>query len=203
MKTAVKYSTFIILLIAIIAIFEIVFSPSPAQAAHYNSYTTLSMIYNQGDCYSMQGMAVYGDYIYSAKINSDTDASAVIAKTHRTSGSTSYLTNASSGTKYFSILGHANDLEVAPVGGTTTMFVTSCDYRRRHPNLLRWYFRIPRGQRLRNPDDQIRSLFLHRQDRHQPNQRYHPPDAAIHHRYCRRQHQRYFQKPVQLLTSRL
>lgn len=96
-----------------------------ASAAYYTGYSTLANIYDQGDCPSMQGFAVHGDYLYSAKINATTEASAVIARTHRTSGTTSFLTNGSSGSTYFTNLGHANDLEVCTVVGLTTMFVTT------------------------------------------------------------------------------
>lgn len=94
-------------------------------AASYSGYTTLARIYDQSDCPSMQGFAVYDDYLYSAKVNTTTETSAVIARTHRTSGSTVYLTNSATGTKFFTNLGHANDLAGITVVGVSTLFVTT------------------------------------------------------------------------------
>ena len=74
------------------------FSPSAEAASQvYTGYTTLAMIYDQGDCYSMQGFGLYGNYLYSIKINGESNASAVIAKTHKDTGSTAYMTNSLSG----------------------------------------------------------------------------------------------------------
>lgn len=116
----------LLLIIALLLTFIIPVIPATdVQAASYSGYATLASIYDQGDCPSAQGFAVHGDYLYSAKVNTTTETSAVIARVHRTSGSTVYLTNSATGTKYFTNLGHANDLSVATIVGLTTMFVTT------------------------------------------------------------------------------
>ena len=60
----------------------------------------------------MQGMSVHGNYIYACKIDGDTEASAVVARVHKDTGSTTYLTNASTGSIYFSDFGHGNDTDL-------------------------------------------------------------------------------------------
>ena len=52
---------------------------------HYGNYETLSMIYDQGGCYSMQGMTVDSQYTYCAKINGS-DSSAIIMRTDKSTG---------------------------------------------------------------------------------------------------------------------
>ena len=126
MKFSLKKLAAVLICLVLAAVLTVGLTPTGVQAAHYNSYNTLSMIYNYNGCYSMQGMAVYGNYIYCAKIDSDTDALAILTRTNRTTGATDYLYNGSSGSTTFTNLGHANDLAVGPVVGTTTMFVTTC-----------------------------------------------------------------------------
>lgn len=73
----------------------------------------------------MQGCCSDDTYIYTAKINGTTEKSTAIARTHRETGATTFLTNSATGTYYFSQLAHANDLDIADVGGVTTMFVAT------------------------------------------------------------------------------
>ena len=112
--------------ICLLMIAALVCLPQPAKAAGsvYGDYTTVARIYDQGDCFSMQGFGIYGNYLYCIKANTDTNASACIAKVHKDTGATSYLTT-SSGTKYLTYLGHANDLDLVNVAGVATMFVTT------------------------------------------------------------------------------
>ena len=93
-----------------------------AEAAVYTSYTTIAKVPTQSPCTAMQGMDVDGTYVYCAKVNSD-DTSCVIARVHKDSGALTWLTNSATGTKFFSQLGHANDLAVCTINSVKTLFV--------------------------------------------------------------------------------
>ena len=92
-------------------------------ARNYGVYEDVAYVYDQGSCPSMQGMSVHGSYVYACKINGDTETSAVVARVNKDNGSTNYLTNAATGSIYFSDFGHGNDIEVETLGGVTTLFV--------------------------------------------------------------------------------
>ena len=96
-----------------------------AEAAHYSGYGTVAVIQNQGDCYAMQGCDSDDTYIYCTKVNTETETSAVIARVHKDTGATTFLTNSATGTYYFSQLAHANDLEVVDINGVKTIFVAT------------------------------------------------------------------------------
>ena len=74
------------------------------------------------DCISMQGMAVLGDYIYTAKKNSG-DNSGTIFRTDRFTGTTVQMPI--DGAMTVSYLGHANDMCAVQVGKDSYLFVTS------------------------------------------------------------------------------
>jgi len=90
---------------------------------HYGEYGTVNMVYDQGGCYSMQGMTVDANYAYCAKIGSN-DAIATITRLEKATGAKVNMTNASNGTAYFYNLGHANALDLATINGVQQMFVT-------------------------------------------------------------------------------
>ena len=89
----------------------------------YEDYATVSVIKNLGDCPSMQGFDVDGTYLYCAKINTSTETSAIITRTTKSTGETIYMTNAATGTNYFSQIAHANDLAITTINGVKTLFV--------------------------------------------------------------------------------
>ena len=91
---------------------------------HYGSYETLSTIYNQGDCFSMQGMTMNSTYTYCAKVNTDTDASACIIRTNISTGAKTVMINGATGGYYFSNLGHANCLDTEWFGNCNQLLVT-------------------------------------------------------------------------------
>ena len=91
---------------------------------HYGDYETLSVIYNQGDCFSMQGMTLDSTYTYCAKVNTDTDASACIIRTNKSTGDKTVMINGATGGYYFTNLGHANALDVEWIGTCNQMLVT-------------------------------------------------------------------------------
>lgn len=103
--------------------FVLVLPPTEAKARNYGEYEDVAKIYDQGSCPSMQGMSVHGSYVYACKINGDTETSAVVARVNKDTGSTSFLTNAATGSIYFSDFGHGNDIEVETIAGVTTLFV--------------------------------------------------------------------------------
>ena len=115
---------------ALFAIFAslVVFGISPtevhaASVDYYTSYSDVIKIYNQGDCPSMQGFDIDTTYAYCAKINTTTETSATIARVHKDTGDTVWLTNSATETIYFSQIAHANDLAICEVGGVKTLFV--------------------------------------------------------------------------------
>lgn len=105
--------------------FVLIRDSEPAQAACYGDYTLVDTIYDYGGCTGMQGMALDDTYLYNIKIASSTEDNAFIARTHRTTGSTTYLTNAATGTVFFTELYHANDMEMVTINGVQTLFVAT------------------------------------------------------------------------------
>lgn len=97
----------------------------PRTLEYYNTYGTVNKIYNKGSCPSMQGLAVGTTYLYTVKIDSDTNANAFISMTHKDTGETTTLINSATGDYYFDYLGHANDMEVWGIGGYSNIFVTT------------------------------------------------------------------------------
>lgn len=118
-----------VLMVAVmLAGFVLIPRPRQAMAATYSDYTLVDTIYNYGGCTGMQGLAVDDTYLYNIKIASSTQDNAFISRTHKDTGSTTYMTNAATGTIYFSEMYHANDLEYADIAGVKTLFVaTSLD----------------------------------------------------------------------------
>ena len=124
MNHSLKRSLCLLLCIVMLAGFFFVRLPA-AQAAHYNDYGTVAVVYNQGDCYAMQGCDSDDNYIYCTKVNTETETSAVIARVNKDTGATTFLTNGDTGGIYFSQLSHANDLDVVDINGVKTMFVAT------------------------------------------------------------------------------
>ena len=114
MNAFLKRALSLMLCAVLVAGFLLIQLPK-TQAAHYTGYNTVAVVYNQGDCYSMQGCDSDDTYIYCTKINTETETSAVIARVHKDTGATTFLTNSATGTYYFSQLSHANDLDVVDI----------------------------------------------------------------------------------------
>lgn len=93
-------------------------------SAHYDDYSTITVIGSIGSCPAMQGLALDGTYLYTAKVN-DGDTTATLSRTHKTTGDMVYLTNAATGTNYFYQLAHANDLAYCEINGVKTLFVAT------------------------------------------------------------------------------
>ena len=90
---------------------------------HYGDYGTVNIVHDQGNCYSMQGVATDADYTYCAKIGSN-DAVACIVRLAKADGAKTIMTNAANGGYYFYNLGHANALDIVKINGVQQMFVT-------------------------------------------------------------------------------
>ncbi len=73
---------------------------------------------------STQGLAVGDTYLYSAQVNGNNNLCAIL-RVHRDTGKTDVMSNAKTGTKLFSGLGHANDMDVLVVDGREYLFILS------------------------------------------------------------------------------
>ena len=113
----------LLLCLTMLATLVLVVPPMKVEARNYGEYEDVAKVYDQGSCPSMQGMSVHGNYVYACKINGDTETAAVVARAHKDTGSTTFLTNAATGSIYFSDFGHGNDIEVETIAGVTTLFV--------------------------------------------------------------------------------
>ncbi len=123
MKKHIRRFIALCLSLAIVAGFIPAIPATPtAEAATYDSYTTIAKVKTQGDCSGMQGMDIDGNYIYCAKVDGD-DTVGTIARVHKSTGEIVWMTNAATGTKYFYNIYHANDLAICSVNGVKTLFV--------------------------------------------------------------------------------
>ena len=111
-------------LLGLMAFAAAAFTPISAQAAYYNTYTTVATIPNANGCNATQGFDTGSAYAYSAKINGD-DTKAILYRTNKSTGATSLMTNGDNGTTYATYLGHANDLTLSSINGGTYMFVVT------------------------------------------------------------------------------
>ena len=69
-----------LLCIAMLAGFFMIHPPVRSEAKNYGQYKDVAKVYDQGNCPSMQGMSVCGNYLYACKINGNTDKEAVVAR---------------------------------------------------------------------------------------------------------------------------
>jgi hypothetical protein len=102
---------------------------SPSQAATtYSSYSTKAAApnYDCGSdaCTATQGFAVTTNYLYTIKTDSD-DEKSVIYRVNRETGDRVLMRNATSNSNVNTWLGHANDMQIASVGGQSYMFVVT------------------------------------------------------------------------------
>ena len=125
MKMAQRPLSLLLALIMLLGYFLIPGTSPQVQADCYSSYTLIDTIENYNGCTGMQGMAMDDTYLYNVKIASSTQDNAIITRTHKTSGSTVYMTNAATSTYYFTELYHANDMELVTIDGTTYLFVAT------------------------------------------------------------------------------
>ncbi|WP_072336352.1 MULTISPECIES: hypothetical protein [unclassified Paenibacillus] len=112
----------ILLLVALLGAASI--APGTADAAYYNTYSTVATLGNANGCNAAQGFAVGSTYVYSVKINGD-ESKAVIYRTKMSDGTTTLMTNGDNGTNYATYLGHANDVALSTINGEYYMFVVT------------------------------------------------------------------------------
>ncbi len=91
-------------------------------AKEFTGSYPIASIAHQNSCGLMQGMALLGDYIYSAKINTG-DTKAMLYRTERKTGKTVAMTI--DGAVTSDQLGHANDLCAATINGNDYLFATT------------------------------------------------------------------------------
>ncbi|MBR6826532.1 MAG: hypothetical protein IKM59_08310, partial [Oscillospiraceae bacterium] len=85
-------------------------------------YDICKSIPHYGDCNSMQGIGVLGNYIYTVKKNASDDQG-VIFRTNRYTGTNTQLLI--DGVKAVDYLGHGNDMCAVQIGDKSYLFVTS------------------------------------------------------------------------------
>ena len=118
MKINTRISTFVISLLCAVA-FSIT-----ANAAYYNTYTTVATIPNGNGCNRTQGFAVGSTYVYTAKCN-DNESKQVIYRTKISDGSTTLMTNGDTAATFTTHLGHANDMDTCTINGEYHLFVAT------------------------------------------------------------------------------
>lgn len=103
-----------------------VYVPPVVNAANefYGNYTDVAKIYDYGSCPSMQGLAVGSQMLYTVKIGSS-DSLAFISMTDKDTGTTTRMYNADAGSYYFDYLGHANDMDVWGIDGSSNLFIAT------------------------------------------------------------------------------
>ena len=98
--------------------------PAAANAAYYNTYTTVASLGNPEGCTADEGFAVGSTYTYSVKINS-AENKAVIYRTKMSDGTVTLMSNGDTDTDYATYLGHANDVALMSNGGDYYMYVVT------------------------------------------------------------------------------
>jgi len=94
-----------------------------AEILYDDAYTQVARTLHQANsCTSTQGLAAGNTYLYSAMIKSD-NAQAVIHRVHRDNGTSCLMKNGTTGSTFFTNLGHANDMDYAVVDGKEYLFV--------------------------------------------------------------------------------
>lgn len=94
-----------------------------AEILYDDAYTQVARTLHQANsCTSTQGLAAGNTYLYSAMIKSD-NAQAVIHRVHRDNGASCLMKNGTTGSTFFTNLGHANDMDYAVVDGKEYLFV--------------------------------------------------------------------------------
>ena len=101
----------------------------PSQAATtYSSYTTKAEAPDHDcgadACTATQGFAVTSNFLYTIKTDSAHEKS-VIYRVNRETGDRVLMRNATSDSNVNTWLGHANDMQIASIGGQTYMFVVT------------------------------------------------------------------------------
>ena len=95
-----------------------------APIRHDEAYSTIAKVGESNGCYSTQGFAAGGDYLYSAQIrDEENNEKAVIYRIHKTTGEKILMKDGETDLTYFTNLGHANDMDFAKIGGVEYLYV--------------------------------------------------------------------------------
>ena len=119
MKINTRISASVISLLCAVVLFSVT-----ANAAYYNTYTTVATIPNGNGCNRTQGFAVGSTYVYTAKCNDD-ESKQVIYRTKMSDGSTTLMTNGDTSATFTTHLGHANDMDTCTINGEYNLFVAT------------------------------------------------------------------------------
>ncbi|MFD0816862.1 hypothetical protein [Micromonospora zhanjiangensis] len=102
-------------------------SGQPAQAAYYNTYSTIASTPNTSCCTGVQGFAAGSTYLYSVKNHTNYDDLAVIYRVNKTTGERVLMTNGTNGGTTNTWLGHANDMTIVDIDGQHHLFVVTME----------------------------------------------------------------------------
>lgn len=119
MKINTRIRAFVVSLLCAVALLSVT-----ANAAYYNTYTTVATIPNGNGCNRTQGFAVGSTYVYTAKCNDD-ESKQVIYRTKMSDGSTTLMINGDTSATYTTHLGHANDMDTCTINGSYHLFVAT------------------------------------------------------------------------------
>ena len=99
--------------------------PAAAAPIRYDeAYSTVAKVGESNGCYSTQGFAAGGDYLYSAQIrDEENNEKAVIYRIHKTTGEKLLMKDGETDLTYFTTMGHANDMDFAKIGGVEYLYV--------------------------------------------------------------------------------
>ncbi|MCP2322317.1 hypothetical protein HDA40_000824 [Hamadaea flava] len=102
-------------------------SGQAAQAAYYNTYTTIASLPNTSCCTGVQGFAAGSTYLYSVKNHTNYDDLAVIYRVNKTTGDRVLMTNGTNGGTTNTWLGHANDMTIVDIDSQHHLFVVTLE----------------------------------------------------------------------------
>ncbi|MEQ4305416.1 hypothetical protein ABNF97_29230 [Plantactinospora sp. B6F1] len=101
-----------------------VLSGQPAQAAYYNTYTTLATLPDTSGATGVQGFAAGATYLYSVKARKANTLSAIY-RVHKTTGARVQMKNGTDNTTTNTWLGHGNDITIVDIDGQHHMFIVT------------------------------------------------------------------------------
>ncbi|MEV0269497.1 hypothetical protein AB0H43_12010 [Hamadaea sp. NPDC050747] len=99
----------------------------PANAAYYNTYTTIAGLPNTSCCTGVQGFAAGSTYLYSVKNHTNYDDLAVIYRVNKSTGDRVLMTNGTNGGTTNTWLGHANDMTIVDIDSQHHLFVVTME----------------------------------------------------------------------------
>ncbi|NUT20804.1 MAG: hypothetical protein HOV77_16605 [Hamadaea sp.] len=103
------------------------FVAQPANAAYYNTYTTIAGLPNTSCCTGVQGFAAGATYLYSVKNHTNYDDLAVIYRVNKNTGDRVLMTNGTNGGTTNTWLGHANDMTIVDIDSQHHLFVVTLE----------------------------------------------------------------------------